>query len=150
MCRVTKKSGHIVLVSNSAPQGRRLLFEDSIPTKDWETHFSKVCLNDKADLINIMRHNLKDKPMSAIMKDKTLLLKSMIEYKLSVKLRDRRNAKAIAMEKMEYENCKINFRVENWDKDGTKHQVDLEKAQEQPVTEQKEEVKVEENQKFES
>lgn len=75
MCRVTKKSGHIVLVSNSAPQGRRLLFEDSIPTKDWETHFSKVCLSDKSDLINIMRHNLKDKPMSAIMKDKTLLLK---------------------------------------------------------------------------
>ena len=147
MCRITKKSGHVVLVSNAAPQGRKMLFEDSIPIKDFETHFSKVCLSDKSDLINIMRHNLKDKPMSAIMKDKTMLLKSMIEYKLSCKLRDARNKKALVMEKLEYENCKVNFRVEDWDKDGKKTQVYSTKDQEKADTESKETAPTEESTK---
>jgi len=147
MCRITKKSGHVVLVSNAAPQGRKMLFEDSIPIKDFETHFSKVCLSDKSDLINIMRHNLKDKPMSAIMKDKTMLLKSMIEYKLSCKLRDARNKKALVMEKLEYENCKVNFRVEDWDKEGKKTQVYDSKDQEKTDTETKETAPTEESTK---
>lgn len=130
MCRVTKISGHTMIVSNAAPQSRKMIFEDSVPTKDFETQYIRQTLSDKSDLINIMRHNLKDKPLNAIMKDKTLLLKSMIEYKLSMKLRDRRNKKNLDMEKLEYENCKINYRVENIDKAGNKTEVLNTKTQE--------------------
>jgi len=160
MLRTTKHGGYTLLITNANPQSRRLLYEDSVPTSDFKTRWGKVMLNDKADLINIMRHNLKNQPLNMIMKDKDLLLKSMVEYKLSTKLRERRRLKGTVLEDLEYENCEVIWRVEERDvegnqnlKDGAeikvgnsgKNEDDQKVAQEQKP-EEKEETEVQEKQ----
>ena len=113
MCRVTKEEGNVMLITNSGAPGRKMLFEAAVDKTKFETSYTKVCLSDKSDLINIMRSNLRDKPLNMILKDKDTLLRSMIEYKISCAIRDRRNKKPAILEKLVYDNCKVNYRVQN-------------------------------------
>jgi hypothetical protein len=113
MCRVTKEEGNVMLITNSGAPGRKMLYEAAVDKTKFETSYTKVCLSDKSDLINIMRSNLRDKPLNMILKDKDTLLRSMIEYKISCAIRDRRNKKPAILEKLVYDNCKVNYRVQN-------------------------------------
>lgn len=72
MKRVCKQDGYMMMVMHSGPQGRRFLFEQCIPVEGYEVHWGKEGLSDKANLINIMRSNLKDKPLSAMVHDKDM------------------------------------------------------------------------------
>ena len=93
--RVLKKNGKFFVITHGNPEGRRYIYERSLGFANYTYQFCKQSeffliferkfiiflegLCETAQLINIMRANLVDKPLNHIMKDKTALLKTMIE-----------------------------------------------------------------------
>lgn len=97
--RVLKKDGKFFIITHGNPVGRRYLFQRSLGFEDYTYEVCKQStkniilncnfscyleLSETAQLINIMRSNLVDKPLSHIMKDKTALLKTMVECKFRI------------------------------------------------------------------
>jgi hypothetical protein len=58
------------------------VFEQPLPFGEFDYYFVKLGLSDTSMLINLMRSNLKDKPLKGIINNKEALQRSIIEYKL--------------------------------------------------------------------
>lgn len=80
--RVIKPTGKIIVVTHSPPEGRKRVFETALPFDAFDFSFVKLPLSDVAMLINLMRSNLKDKPLKSIITEKEAFQRSMFEYKL--------------------------------------------------------------------
>ena len=114
MKRVCKQEGYIMLVMHSGPQGRRFLFEQCVPVNDYEVNWAKESLSDKANLINIMRSNLKDKPLSAMVHDKDMLMKTIAEYKIAMFIKSKVQQRPVKLQRLQYQNAIINYRREDF------------------------------------
>lgn len=80
--RVLKPTGKIVVITHGPPEGRKKVFEKSLPFGEFDYYFTKLGLSDSSMLINLMRSNLKDKPLKGILENKEALQRTMVEYKL--------------------------------------------------------------------
>jgi ubiquinone/menaquinone biosynthesis C-methylase UbiE len=80
--RVVKPTGKIIVITHSPPEGRKKVFQKSLPFELFDYTFTKLPLSDVAMLINLMRSNLKDKPLKSILSEKEALQRSMLEYRL--------------------------------------------------------------------
>jgi len=58
------------------------VFERPLPFNEFDYYFTKLGLSDSSMLINLMRSNLKDKPLKGILENKEAFQRSIIEYKL--------------------------------------------------------------------
>lgn len=67
--RVLKKDGQFILITYGSPEGRKRLFDSSIGLTDYDYYVTKVDLSSMSTLINLMRSNLGNKPLSSITKD---------------------------------------------------------------------------------
>lgn len=80
--RVIKPTGKIIVITHSPPEGRKKVFEYPLPFNECDYHFTQLGLSDSSMLINLMRANLKDKPLKGIFENKEALQRSLLEYKL--------------------------------------------------------------------
>lgn len=92
--RVLKKDGQFILITYGSPEGRKKLFESSLGLTKYDYYFTQVDLSSMSTLINLMRSNLGNKPLSAITKDTEVMKKSLMEFNLiKVLRRQRKNEK---------------------------------------------------------
>lgn len=109
MSRVTKVGHQFLVITYMGPEGRKLFWEDSIPTDKYITFFAKCNLCDKSDLINIMRANLGDKPMSEMFKDKKNLVKAMMEFKEAQEIKMKAEKEDQKIYRLKYDNFIMNW-----------------------------------------
>ena len=79
MMRVTRRGGATVVITNGTEEKRVHLFEEFLQGYQFEIEIYKLDLNNLAMLINIMRNKTKENPISHAMKDKNILLESLME-----------------------------------------------------------------------
>lgn len=77
-----KPTGKIIVITHGPPEGRKRVFETPLPFHEFDYYFTKLGLSDSSMLINLMRSNLKDKPLKGIIENKEALQRSILEYKL--------------------------------------------------------------------
>lgn len=76
--RVLKRDGQFILITYGSPEGRKKLFELSIGLANYDYYVTKVDLSSISTLINLMRSNLGQKPLSSITKDTEAMKKSLM------------------------------------------------------------------------
>ena len=77
MGRVVKKTGQILIITHSGPEGRKRVFRDGLVFEKYDYHFSKLYLSSPNILINLMKANkMKMKGKT----EKEILTKTMLEY----------------------------------------------------------------------
>ena len=65
-----KPYGKIIIITHGPPDGRKKVFEGPLPFNEFSYEFVKLPLSDMAMMINLMRSNLKDKPLKNIVQNK--------------------------------------------------------------------------------
>lgn len=83
MGRVCKKEGSVVIVSHSPPISRKRIFKAALGFENFNYKATKQELSMLAQMINIMRAKLVDKPLTHILKDKDALIGAMFECFMS-------------------------------------------------------------------
>ena len=79
MVRVCKPNGHSVLITHGCPKKRLSEIDSYECRKDIDVDGKKIHLSDLAQLINVLRSELKDKPLSYAFKNKDQMVKAMKE-----------------------------------------------------------------------
>jgi protoheme ferro-lyase len=74
MLRVSSKA--VIIISNGTPEKRLPYLEEFTEGKSTIEHF-ELQLNNLANIINILRTELKDKPLSHALKDPEMLRKAI-------------------------------------------------------------------------
>jgi hypothetical protein len=67
--RILKKDGQFILITYGSPEGRKKFFESSIGLSKYDYYLTRVDLSTMSTLINLMRSNLGNKPLSSITRD---------------------------------------------------------------------------------
>ena len=75
MGRVVKKNGQILIITHSAPEGRKRVFKNGLDFKKYDYFFSKIYLSSSNILVNLMKAN---KMMMKEQTDKQIMTKSML------------------------------------------------------------------------
>lgn len=73
MMRVTRKGGAVVIITNGIPIKRLTDLQSFTSDFDCKIEHSKISLSKLSQMINIMRANLGNKPLSSVMKDTKVL-----------------------------------------------------------------------------
>lgn len=79
MARVTKLNSHFIIITYGNPDERLNLFLEAIPEKNYHLDYKKVSLSLMSNLINILRNNSSDFTVSNAIKDKNVLVNSIME-----------------------------------------------------------------------
>ena len=61
-----------------------------------------------------MRSNLKDKPLSAMVHDKEMLMKTIAEYKIAMFIKSKVQQRPVKLQRLQYQNAIINYRREDF------------------------------------
>lgn len=78
MMRVASKA--VVIVSSGTPE-KRLKYLEEYTNNEHKIEYFELELSKLAQLINILRTNMKDKPLSHALKDKEVFTKALTESK---------------------------------------------------------------------
>lgn len=84
MMRVASKA--VVIISSGTPDKRMKFFEEYTDNKYKIEHF-ELELSKLAQLINILRTDLKDKPLSHALKDKDIFKRALTESNSAYKMK---------------------------------------------------------------
>jgi hypothetical protein len=68
--RVTKEEGQLIQITYGSPEGRRKIFENALPFKDYDYYQCRAELNDMSTLINLMRSNIPGQSLRNIIVEK--------------------------------------------------------------------------------
>ena len=79
MVRVCKKGGNAIVITHGAPAKRIKEFDSYECRESVDVYGKKIQLSDLAQLINILRSDLHDKPLSFAVKNKEFMVKAMKE-----------------------------------------------------------------------
>jgi len=73
MLRVTRKGGAVVIITNGIPQKRVNDINSFLEDQQFSMEYHKIELSKMSQMINIMRSNLGNKPLTHAMKDPALI-----------------------------------------------------------------------------
>jgi ubiquinone/menaquinone biosynthesis C-methylase UbiE len=76
--RILKKDGQFILITYGSPEGRKKLFESALGLTNFDYYLTRVDLSTMSTMINLMRSNLGNKPLSSITKDSEAMKKSLL------------------------------------------------------------------------
>jgi len=79
MHRVTKVNGFYTIITYGSPDMRLSVFLDSLPRDTYELRVKEIPLSFMANLINSLRSKSKNKSLTDALKDKQLLVSSVME-----------------------------------------------------------------------
>jgi hypothetical protein len=79
MVRVCKVNGNMIIITHGGPEKRMSEFDNIERRKEVDIVGKKIPLSDMAQLINLLRSDLHDKPLSAALKDKECMKKAVQE-----------------------------------------------------------------------
>ena len=82
MVRVTSKSGHAIIITHGPPIKRMDDFKSFECYKEIDIIDKRINLSDLAQLINLLRSDLKDKPLKEAFQDKEYMLNAVKERNL--------------------------------------------------------------------
>jgi hypothetical protein len=83
MFRVTKVNKSMCIVTHGTPEERLNIFKEILKEKKYEIIHKTVQLSLMSNLINILRNKSKDFSVSEALKDKNILMTSVVEAALS-------------------------------------------------------------------
>ncbi|KAL4497220.1 hypothetical protein ABPG72_019540 [Tetrahymena utriculariae] len=81
MMRVCKPQGSVVIVSFGQLHERKMVFQESLGFKQYSYELCQKYLSIDSQLTNIMRHVSNGLPINLVLKNKTLLLQTLIELR---------------------------------------------------------------------
>jgi len=96
MVRVCKNNQNSVIITHGTPEKRMHIFDSYDCRKNVDIYAKKLKLSDLAQLINLLRSDLKDKPLSHALKDKEYMknaIKELMLIKKEEELLNSTNAK---------------------------------------------------------
>jgi len=88
LVRVCKKGGHTIIITHGTPEKRMSDFISYECSKDVTITYKKIVLSDLAQLINLLRTNLQDKPLRHALENKEYLKKAIGECNLTNDISD--------------------------------------------------------------
>ncbi len=83
MFRVTKSNSYMGIVTYGKPEERLHIFTDILPEGKYEVSYKAMSLSLMSNLINILRNKSRDFSVNEAIKDKNILMSSVLEASLS-------------------------------------------------------------------